>query len=342
MIRVAQPTFGRNLLTNLSVNTLKRAIVFSAEPPWSMVRKRLESEPMLVEFVGSMELSDLEKLVGSLPDFEFAIGMGGGVSIDSAKFAAWKRRRKLILIPTVLSTDAPFTKSVGVRVNGRVRYIGEIYPELLLIDFDILQSAPKRLNRSGAGDILSIYTALWDWKLAHEAIGESYDESIADESKSILQTLIESADEIRECTEKGLETLAELFLREVSLCEKFGNSRPEEGSEHYLAYCIEYLTRKKFLHGELVTLCVILTSLYQGQDAQNITEMIKRLGVEYSIEKVGITEQELVDSLLYLPEYLNEEKQLLYGVYHSNPPTKAIVKELLEKYRNLCDSVLSL
>lgn len=335
MVRVAQPTLGRNLVEQLSSYILKDAIVFTMELPWNIVKQKLACEPMLVKYVGSMEHSAIEKFVESLSDFEVAIGIGGGTSIDTAKFAAWRRNKRLILVPTILSTDAPFTKAVGVRIDGRVRYIGEIYPDFLLVDFDILQSAPKRLNRNGAGDILSIYTALWDWKLAHETIGEVYDESVAAESKNILQTLVNSADEIKECTEQGLKTLAELFLREVLLCEKFGSSRPEEGSEHYLAYCIEYQTKKKFLHGELVALCVILTSLYQGQEAQKIIEAIKRLGIECSPEEIGITEQELIDALLYLPKYLDMEKQLLYGIYHHTPPTEGNAKELLERYKNI-------
>lgn len=341
MIRVAQPTFGRDLVKQLSPHILKGAIVFTMEPPWSIVKQRLACEPMRVEYVSSMELYDIEKFVESLPDFDVAIGIGGGTSIDTAKFAAWRRNKKLMLIPTILSTDAPFTKAIGVRVDGRVRYIGEVYPELLLIDFDILQIAPKRLNRSGVGDILSIYTALWDWKLANETTGEAYDGSVAIESKNILQTLLDSADEIKECTEKGLKTLAELFVREVLLCEKFGNSRPEEGSEHYLAYCIEYLTKKKFLHGELVTLCVVLTSLYQGQDTQTIVETIKKLGIECSPEKIGITDQELFDALLFLPKYLDMEKQLLYGIYHHNPPTKNRAKEILERCKDILQTFCS-
>lgn len=335
MIRTSEPIFGRGLVKQLAHDILNNAIVFTMEIPWNLVRPYLAHEPVQVRYVEGMELSALEKFTESLPNFEVAIGIGGGTSLDTAKFAAWRRKKRLILIPTILSTDAPFTKAIGVRVEGRVRYLGEVYPELLIIDFDILQKAPKKLNRSGAGDILSIYTALFDWKLAKESIGEAYDESVASESKKVFETMINVADEIRENTELGLKVLAELFKKEVMLCEIFGNSRPEEGSEHYFAYCIEYLTKKKFLHGELVAFSVILTSLCQEQDVNAIRSVIERLGIEHSLEAVGVTEKEVIDALLYLPKYLEGEKQLLYGIYHKNPPTEGKAKELLEKFKAL-------
>lgn len=335
MIRVSEPIFGRGLAGDLPSDILRNAIVFTMEIPWGIVQPSLACSPFQVRYVGGMELSSVEKFVESLPDFEVAIGVGGGTSIDTAKFAAWKRDKRLILIPTILSTDAPFTKAIGVRVDGRVRYLGEVYPDPLLIDFDILQKSPKKLNRSGAGDVLSIYTALWDWKLASEKSSERYDEMIANESKKILQALADKAEEICENTELGLKTLAMLFKEEVLLCEIFGSSRPEEGSEHYFAYCIEYLTKKKFLHGELIAFSVILTSLYQGQDASMIKNVVKRLGIEHSPEAIGITEKEVIDTLVYLPKYLEEEKQLLYGIYHHKPPTEKEARELLEKLKDI-------
>ena len=75
---------------------------------------------------------------------------------------------------------------------------------------------------------------------------------------------------------------------EVALCEAWGNSRPEEGSEHYLAYCIEddalrsaaqqksdggeaagaeapasMARRTAFVHGQLVGLCTVAVARWQ-------------------------------------------------------------------------------
>ena len=96
-------------------------------------------------------------------------GIGGGTAIDTAKFLAWKTGCPLLQMPTITSVDAGFTDPIGVRIGGRVRYIGSIVPIRVVIDVDVIRSAPLRLNRSGIGDILSCHTGLWDWKAASDA-----------------------------------------------------------------------------------------------------------------------------------------------------------------------------
>jgi hypothetical protein len=49
-------------------------------------------------------------------------------------------------------------------------------------------------------------------------------------SYRIVNRLVAGASELRDCSESGLQLLAECFSEEVYLCEKWGNSRPEEVS----------------------------------------------------------------------------------------------------------------
>jgi glycerol-1-phosphate dehydrogenase [NAD(P)+] len=240
---------------------------------------------------------------------------------------------RLILVPTILSVDAPFTKAVGVRVNHRVRYLGEVFPDHLLVDFALLRQAPPRLNRAGVGDLLSIYTALSDWRLAAQAKGERFDEAIAAESQALLERLLAGAAEIRDCTEAGLRLLAELYAGEVRLCEQMGNSRPEEGSEHYFGYCLEALTKKHLLHGELVALAVLLTASYQDQPIEPILDFLRAVQVEYRPDRIGVTDDEVLRTLLALPYYLREERQLGYGIYHHLGMNDGRANDLLAAFR---------
>lgn len=165
----------------------------------------------------------------------------------------------------------------------QVTYVGDRRPERLLVDYDLLERAPSLLNRAGAGDILSIFTALHDWKLASTKTEEvtlrkMYAtrglSSVSSETKStpspaeiqrghcsqgagypgpallrrrwslpfrrrfalpLCFLLCSSNASALIPLPKGLHLLAELFREEVVLCEDWGNSRPEEGSEHYIA-----------------------------------------------------------------------------------------------------------
>ena len=68
-----------------------------------------------------------------------------------------------------------------MREGDRVKYVGDASTVLrhILIDYDLLQGAPAVLNAAGAGDILSCFTALWDWERSSKELKEDYDPAIA-------------------------------------------------------------------------------------------------------------------------------------------------------------------
>jgi len=264
----------------------------------------------------TMELSTIDAVTQGFGSASAVIGFGGGSALDHAKYTAWKLQLPLVLVPSILSVDAAYTKAVGVREGSKVRYVGEVYPEYLLIDFELLQAAPPILNRAGAGDILSIFTALWDWREAGDRLGESYHPLIAAESQKLLDRLYAAAEELAAVTEDGLHLLSELYVGEVRLCEMVGNSRPEEGSEHYIAYCIEHQTRRSYIHGQLVGLGILIGGAYQGQDIAPVKDYLQRLRLDCSPEAVGLSRAELHASLCAMGDYVRRETQLLPGVFH--------------------------
>ena len=64
--------------------------------------------------------------------------------------------------------DAFVTPAAGIRRGHRVDYVGESSPDPLVIDYDVLRTAPPELNIAGVGDLLSIHTACFDWELAQK------------------------------------------------------------------------------------------------------------------------------------------------------------------------------
>lgn len=266
--------------------------------------------------VETMEESTVSEVTQSFTPAGAVIGIGGGSALDHAKYVAWKTGLPLVLIPSILSVDAAFTKAIGIRKDSRVRYVGEVFPEHFLIDYGLLQSADPVLNIAGIGDILSIFTALWDWREAGQRTGENYHPSVAREAGILLNRLFEGADEIAKVSDDGLHLLSELYVGEVRLCEMVGSSRPEEGSEHYIAYALEHHTRRHYLHGALVGMGVLLAGAYQGQDVAPVREFIKRLGLDCSFEGVGTTKAEVRATLTGIGSYVKGEPHLLPGVFH--------------------------
>lgn len=336
-VQQALPTFGRELIPTLDKTYFDDCVCFIAPEAWELAKFQFHFPPKQVIEPKSMELARLERVIDRAPHSETVFGIGGGSACDAAKLFAAKVGARLILVPTILSVDAPFTKAVGVRIGGRVRYVEQVFPAHLLLDFDLLQKAPVRLNRAGVGDILSIYTALADWRLAAAQTGEAFDDALAAEAQMLLDRLFAGAAAIRNNTEEGLRLLAELYVAEVRLCERHGNSRPEEGSEHSLAYCLEWLVRKPFRHGELIALSVLLTAAHQDQPLEPVRRFLHEVEVEFRPGSIGVAEQEIKQALLALPRYLQEEQQLLYGVFHRRGMTEADADRLLGRLHECID-----
>jgi glycerol-1-phosphate dehydrogenase [NAD(P)+] len=314
--RVALPTYGRNLLRTLPASVFENPIVLTQPEPWALACGAFPNDRTQVHHVATMEHSRVQEVTSAFGGGSAVFGIGGGSALDHAKFTAWKTGLPLVLVPSILSVDAAYTKAIGIREGSRVRYVGAMYPDHFLVDYDILQAAEPVLNRAGVGDILSIFTALWDWREAGARLGEPYDQGIADDSKALLERMFEGAVEIGNCTEAGLHLLSELYVGEVRLCEMVGNARPEEGSEHYVAYCLEHRTQRHYLHGALVGMGVLLAGAYQGQDIAPVAAFLRNVQLDSSYQAVGTNRNEVRDCLLAMGDYVVHESQLLPGVFH--------------------------
>jgi glycerol-1-phosphate dehydrogenase [NAD(P)+] len=328
---VPQPISGCGLIEALPLSERAHAIVHTQPEPWALVGRHFAAETTQVHLVTTMEHAEVRSAADGFGPARRVWGIGGGSALDHAKYTAWRLGLPLVLMPTILSVDAGYTRAVGVREGGRVRYVGDARPQRLLIDFDVLRQAPAVLNRAGAGDILSIFTALCDWRAAAEARGEAYDAGVAAESQALLDRLYAGAGALRDQTDAGLGLLSELYVGEVVLCEQVGNSRPEEGSEHYLAYALEAHSGGHYVHGQLIGLCVVIAGLWQGQDVAPVLRFLRELGLDCRPEAVGTSRDTLCKVVADLPRWLAGEPQLLPGVFHLRPPAPAEAESLVDR-----------
>ena len=267
------------------------------------------------QFVNTSDMQEVNKLVAGLKPTEVIYAAGGGQVADVARYIAAQWQVPIICVPTVISSDAFLVDCTGLRENGCVTYVPSVIASQVLLDWNILMEADASYHIAGCGDVLSIYTGLHDWRTANE-IGkaqqdEQYDSSVALMAQSILDALVQKADELRTGSRAGITTLIQCLAMEVVLCNLYGNSRPEEGGEHFFAYCIE-TKLPHFMHGEIVSFGVLLTAFLQGQDWQRIQMFLDTIGLHYLPK--GISRQVVIETLQELPSY-TKKHNLRWSIY---------------------------
>ena len=154
-----QTIYGRNLLAEVANIIPSNSLIVTMQDLWSKWQNLFEGLQVQVHFADSMEVKNLDKALNDFNPFHFVVGIGGGRALDAAKYFAWQKNAKLFQVPTSMSVNAAFGQRAGVRVNSEVKYIGWTTPEAVYVDFDIIQSAPKIVNRSGICEIMCYHTA---------------------------------------------------------------------------------------------------------------------------------------------------------------------------------------
>ncbi|MCX6794311.1 MAG: iron-containing alcohol dehydrogenase [Candidatus Gottesmanbacteria bacterium] len=180
----------------------------------------------------------------------------------------------------------------------------------------MFRQSPKQFHAAGSVDVLSIYTALYDWKLAsdrHTARpDELYVNAIADQANNILKYLMSNKIDIITMSQTGLKSIVQALCMEVELCNLYGNSRPEEGGEHFFAYAIEpHLPHA--IHGELVGLGILITAYMQQQPWQDIQNFMD--GIEMNYRPKGISARIVTDTLKGMHDYVKRHA-LRYGIWN--------------------------
>lgn len=107
----------------------------------------------------SCEKSQQElQTVASDHQADLIIGVGGGKALDMAKLVAYKADLPIVTIPTSAATCAAWTALSNIYTEeGAFQYdIPLPYPpNLLILDYDVIATAPKRTLIAGIGDALA-------------------------------------------------------------------------------------------------------------------------------------------------------------------------------------------
>jgi glycerol dehydrogenase-like iron-containing ADH family enzyme len=308
---------GRNLIGELKHFVHRPFLVVTMADLWPLFAEALAGAECHLHLVDSVDAAVLDAAIATLPDVQAVVGLGGGMAIDVAKYICWRRRLPLFQVPTALSVDAVFGHRAGVRVDGVVQYVGWAVPEAVYIDTDVIRAAPRQLNYSGIGDILCNHTGVLDWRYA-AALDRCeakwpYDPAVAQLSLDKVEAVLDHAKDIRDLTDRGIAVLIDGLRWGGGSYHATGwMPRHIEGVEHFFFYTLEYLTRRKFIHGQPVGLGVYAGCLLHDSRAEEMLGTMHAIGLDIRPSAMGVSWDEVGAALMGMRDFVVRN-----GLWHS-------------------------
>lgn len=275
-------------------------------------------------------IDNINKIIAENKTVTQVVSLGGGSAIDIAKYIAYKLNVKFICIPSMLSTNSYASNKVALIDNNKKVTLDAKIPDCIVLDCDLLKKSVIE-NLYGLADVLSIYIALYDWKIAFESIGEKIDEEIFEMALELLDKvknfiLNNSLEDIS----NDIEQLFEYIGISGHITNLYGTGRPESGSEHIFAKNIENIINVP--HGIAVSLGIILMTIMQerDKDKEEIISAIKKIKVLDKCKEYGVNMNVIDKSLMTLLP--RNDRYTIVDKFYNNTNYKTEKLKLFKEY----------
>jgi|SRR3989344_3664136 len=210
-------------------------------------------------------------------NFKKVVSLGNGKTTDVAKYIASVLEIDLISIPAAFTTNVFFTNKVCLLDSGCKRTFPAKIPDKIIVDFNLLEKTPFKYHLYGLCDVLSIHTALFDWRLSACKKSECLDRFLYCFAEFILKQLILNKKEILRKDRASLELIIKLLMFSGYITNIAGCGRPESGSEHIIASFIE--KEIDTFHAVAVTAGILIAMKLQKNQNKVILSMLSDLGL---------------------------------------------------------------
>lgn len=237
---------------------------------------------------GSLEsaLELLNRLRGS--SYDALTGIGGGRTLDVAKYAASMAGLPFVSVATTLTHDGIASPVASLDTQGRKASFGVHVPIAVFVDIDEVREAPPEHTSSGVGDVLSNLSALADWELARQVKGEAVDGLAAALARSSAEAMLAA----EPGSDRFLVTLAEALILSGIAMTVAGSSRPCSGACHEISHALDASYGAPGLHGAQVALGARFatwlrgdTELFAQLDAAMVRNELPRVPADLGIDR---------------------------------------------------------
>ena len=268
-------------------------------------------DTFLVKKVTSREVLMVEKQIKSWKP-SVVIAVGGGTKIDAAKLSSSYQDIPFISVPTTLSHDGIASPLASVKGSGKPYSVMAQAPLAIIADIEIIAQSPWHSVISGCGDVISKYTSVKDWWLAHLEKEEYYGDYAASLALMSAKLVTEKVSLIKPGNHEGLRLLLEALISCGVAMSIAGSSRPCSGSEHLFSHALDIIDYAHAMHGEQCGVGSILTAYLHNANWKRIKNTLKKIGAPTTAKDLGVKSKNIIKALEMAPKIRPERYTILH------------------------------
>ena len=219
----------------------------------------------------------VENIISQFKDENFShiVGLGGGSSLDVAKFVAFKMEKKKIMIPTTFGTGSEVTHISVLNVDEKKTsfHDNKILADVAIVDPNFIEGTPMEVIKNSAIDACAQCSEAYDSKLSNP-----YTKFLCETSFDILENAILN------------DTFEKLSLGSLICGLGFGNSSTTLG--HALSYVF---SNEGIAHGHALAYTTTVAHKFNNsQFYERFLKIVKNLNfsnikLEQNLEKASLT-----------------------------------------------------
>lgn len=272
-------------------------------------------EVLAYKELDTIDMQDIIEIAFSLPSKTQAVlGIGGGKVIDAAKYISYLKKLPFISIPTSTSSDGFASSSASLLLNGKRNSVPAKMAAGIVVDTQVIRTAPERFIYSGIGDMISKITSLYDWLYEEQCGNTKIDDFAMMIAKKAVNSFVRTPYEsIKD--QVFLKELVDSLAMSGIANEIAGSSAPVSGSEHLISHALDKILDVPQLHGVQVGIATYLMSKVQNHRYVRVDTVLEQTGFYDYVKTLKMRKTDFLQAIDMAPDikpnrhtYLHEEK----------------------------------
>jgi glycerol-1-phosphate dehydrogenase [NAD(P)+] len=266
-------------------------------------------------------------------NYDALVGIGGGRTLDVAKYAAMRLALPMVAVATNLAHDGIASPVSSLLHEGGKGSFGVVPPMAVVVDLDYVRTSPPRMVLSGVGDLVSNLTAVEDWRLAARERAEPVDGLAVTFARTAAESVLHRTDGLE--SDSFLTALAEGLVLSGMAMAAAGSSRPSSGADHEIMHAIDTLFPGTANHGELAGVGALYSAFLRDNLAlaEQIDGCLRRHALPRLPADVGLSDEQFVEAVAYAPQTRPDRYTILEHLDLDAAAIRARTADYVEAYR---------